>query len=235
MGHASTALAAAGLVALAGVAGWAIMGSVEGDPGEPTGYTPRLPLREPRADSLPQPRLVSSDPLPESGLWCSFADDVPVCDEGMTACERRRGALLVASSPCERTIPSCFIARGDAGDTRVCTPTLDGCEQTRTGPLGGGSITGCLPAAGDVVVNERNILMGLTPPEWWCVGGECTTSERQCMALRDQLKRRAACVRESVHCFGDAPFALTDCGATARECERLRRDAKSAARCRLMP
>lgn len=195
-----------------------------------------LPQRSSEPDPTPSPddsdrptdRLRSSDPSPGSGLWCAFLDGgVPLCAEGLSACERQRGRLAVAASPCERTAPSCFVTRDRTGDIRVCAPTIDGCEQTRVGPIGrvGEVLTGCLPAVGEVVPDDRNILVGTKPPEQWCTGRDCTGSEHGCAMLREQVRNRAPCERRRLWCSGHAPDLFgdgSDCAGSDRACETQR-------------
>jgi hypothetical protein len=191
-------------VALAGVAGWLWLPRPAAPRRGPAAAAP-----EPAPTST-EPALHSSDPAPERGLWCAFADDVPLCGEGLTACERRRGSSRAPASPCERVTPSCFILDDPRdGKVRICTPTMGGCEQVRTGPIGRNAVTGCLPSRDDVVDGGRTIVVGVELPR-------------------------------GVYCSGEAPVEPGSCAATERACEAQRRSRDRAGRgdfgpCRIMP
>ena len=68
---------------------------------------------------------------------------------------------------------------------------MNGCEQLRTGALGRAAETGCLPSRGDVVVDSRNLMVGVELPRGVYCSGEapvepdsCAATERACEAQR---------------------------------------------------
>lgn len=205
MGHASTALAAAGLVALAGVAGWAIMGSVEED-GEP-GLTPRQPA-EPPAKST------------DDAVWCG-GDGTNLdatCDYGQARCETRRAALRTPTAECTKRDQACFIIATVDGKhrARFCTVNFDECEQARVRQGGDTvSVTACAVRT-DTAPDSMQTFLNLRGPET-CIGGR---------------GRRGPC--QFRECYEAGPDAHL-CYSTAGDCEAGRQLAKAAAPCRLMP
>lgn len=179
-------------VALAGVAGWLWLPRPAAPRRGPAAAAP-----EPAPTSA-EPALHSSDPAPERGLWCSFAGDVPLCGAGLSACERKRGASRAPTAPCDRITPACFILEDPRdGKVRVCTPTMNGCEQIRTGTMGKDAVTGCLPSNGDVVPDARNLLVGVELPRGDYCSGEapldpdsCAPTAKACEAQRRDRDRR---------------------------------------------
>lgn len=196
-------IALAAVAALAGIAGWAWLPRAKVASQEPV-------KAKPTAVDPPPPMITSSDPDPERGIWCAYAGDVPLCGQGLTACERKRGASRAPTVPCDRVTPSCFIIDDPRdGKVRICTPTMNGCEQIRTGFMGRNAVTGCLPASGDVVDGGRDIVVGVDLPR-------------------------------GVYCSGEAPLEEGRCAPTARACEAERRSRDQAGRgdfgpCRLIP
>lgn len=198
MGHASTALAAAGLVALAGVAGWAIMGTATEDGEEP--------------DPAPRQALKPTD----DGVWCG-GDGTNLdatCDYGRALCEVRRAGLRTPTAECTKRDQVCFIIATADGEhrARFCTVNFDECEQTRVRQGDDTvSVTACAVRS-DTAPDSLQTFLNLRGPET-CIGGQgrrgpcqfrecyeaepdahlCYSTAGDCEAGRLQAKAAAPC------------------------------------------
>lgn len=170
-------------------------------------------------------------------VWCIVIAGRPYkCRSTASECEKARGALAAPSAPCTPLVPYCFRMASPDADTSICAPTLDGCEQIRTSLVAQEaaakradepSITsGCISLKQVAWTPSREMLLGTDPAETWCSKRECAPTERACLAVRQQERLRAPCVKARTYCSGDAPMPLLDCAASLASCER-RREARA--------